>query len=105
MQVNLNDYQKAAARTASYDDPLYPIASLMVEAGELADIFIKPWLRGDNKDVDRKEVVGEAGDVLWNLAMLLYDSGITLDEVAEYNIAKLEDRERRGVIRGDGGNR
>ena len=67
----LNEYQLMAAETANYDDPIYPIASLMVESAELADIFIKPWLRGDDGDPDRQEVVAEAGDVLWNLCSLL----------------------------------
>ena len=101
----LNDYQHKAVETAQYDEPMYPIASLMVESAELGDLFIKPWLRGDKKDIDRQEVVSEAGDVLWNLACLLADMEITLDEVAQYNIAKLKSRKERGVIEGSGGNR
>ena len=100
-----NTYQLAAAETAVYDEPMYPVASLMVESGELGDLFIKPWLRGDKTDIDRKEVISEVGDVLWNLSMLLYDQGITLDEVAQYNLDKLKDRTERGVIQGRGGNR
>lgn len=101
----LNEYQLMAAETANYDDPIYPIASLMVESAELADIFIKPWLRGDVGDPDRTEVVAEAGDVLWNLCSLLTDMGITLEEVAIYNVKKLKSRQERGVIAGNGGNR
>jgi NTP pyrophosphatase (non-canonical NTP hydrolase) len=103
--MTLDEYQKMAAKTANYNDPFYPIASLMVESAELGDLFIKPWLRGDQKDVCRKEVVSEAGDVLWNLAMLLYDHSITMEEVALFNLQKLADREKRGVIKGDGGDR
>ena len=97
--------RKSEHRTLCYDDPIYPIASLMVESAELADIFIKPWLRGDDGDPDRQEVVAEAGDVLWNLCSLLTDMGITLEEVATYNIKKLKSRQERGVIAGNGGNR
>jgi len=43
--------------------------------------------------------------VLWNLANLLAQEGITLQEVADYNLSKLEDRKARGVIQGSGGNR
>ena len=101
----LNEYQLMAAKTANYDDPMYPIASLMVEAAELGDLFIKPWLRGDDREIDRKEVIAEAGDVLWNLAVLLKDQEIELEEVAQYNIKKLNSRLQRGVIQGSGGNR
>ena len=101
----LNEYQLMAAKTANYDDPMYPIASLMVESAELADIFIKPWLRGDDNDPDRQEVIAEAGDVLWNLCSLLTDMDIKLEEVAVYNLKKLKSRQERGVIQGNGGNR
>jgi len=47
--MNFDDYQIAAASTALYKDKFYPIASLMVEAAELSDLFIKPMLRGDNR--------------------------------------------------------
>ena len=101
----LNDYQHKAVETAQYVDPMYPIASLMVEAAELGDLFIKPWLRGDDGEPDEKQILSEAGDVLWNLAVLLHDAGLTLNEVAEYNIKKVQDRQERGVIQGKGGNR
>jgi len=103
--MHLNDYQHKAVATAEYDDPMYPICSVMVEAAELADLFIKPWLRGDMDDPNRAEVISEAGDVLWNLANLLKDMEITLEEVVQYNIKKIEDRSERGVIEGRGGNR
>lgn len=101
----LNDYQHQAVTFAQYDDNMYPIASLMVESAELADIFIKPLLRGDDKEITREEIISEAGDVLWNLTTLLNDWDITLDEVALTNIAKLKSRKERGVIQGSGGNR
>jgi len=105
MSYYMNEYQLAAVETAEYDDPMYPVASLMVESAELADVFIKPWLRGDDNDPARADVVSEAGDVLWNLACLLKDMDITLDEVAEYNVKKIQDRAKRGVISGKGNNR
>lgn len=103
--MDMDEYQKAAAATAQYQNNFYPIASLMVESAELADIFIKPKLRGDDKEIDRDQVISEAGDVLWNLAMLLRDQGVDFSEVAVYNIAKLQSRSERGVIKGSGGNR
>ena len=98
----LDEYRLEAKKFAQYEDPMYPIASLMVEAAELGDLFIKPWLRGDQGDPDPKEILSEAGDVLWNLANVLSDAGITLDEVAEYNIKKLNRRHENGTIKGSG---
>ena len=103
--MNFNSYQKKAVSTAMYTDKFYPIASLMVESSELADLFVKPMLRGDPKEIDRDEIISEAGDVLWNLANVLADNGIDLSEVAKYNLSKLQSRQSRGVIMGSGGNR
>jgi len=103
--MGLNEYQVIAAVTAQYKDKFYPIASLMVEAAELSDLFVKPMLRGDDRVIEREEIIAEAGDVLWNLAMVLRDNGVDLEEVACYNLKKLHDRLDRGVIQGSGGNR
>jgi len=43
--------------------------------------------------------------VLWYLAQVATELNLSLDEVAEHNIAKLLDRQARGKIRGDGDNR
>lgn len=103
--MTFNEYQNAAMRTAIFTHPFYPAASLMIEAAELADLLAKPLLRGDAKGCQRSDIVSEAGDVLWNLAALLADQGITLAEVAERNIEKLADRAARGVLAGSGGDR
>tara|TARA_R110000851_G_scaffold42983_1_gene106683 strand:- start:356 stop:667 length:312 start_codon:yes stop_codon:yes gene_type:complete len=103
--MHLNKYQIEAYETALYQHTMYPIVSLGVEAAELADLFIKPRLRGDGKQPTVQEIIGEAGDVLWNLAALLQDEGITLEEVAIANLDKLRDRKARGVLQGNGGGR
>ena len=77
----------------------------MVEAAEFADLFVKPVLRGDAIEVDRIKLISEAGDVLWNLAVLLKRNNIKLEDVAVFNIEKLKSRVARGVIQGSGGDR
>lgn len=103
--MTLNEYQIQASATAIYQEKMYPIASLMVESAELADIFIKPYLRGDEGAPDRDRIISEAGDVLWNLVALLNDCNIPLEIVARKNLAKLQDRMERGVLTGSGDNR
>jgi hypothetical protein len=39
--MNFNEYQVLAEQTAIYDNEFYPVASLMVEAAELADSVCK----------------------------------------------------------------
>ena len=103
--MTFNEYQIKASATAMYQEKMYPVASLMVESAELADLFVKPWLRGDDKPIDRDKVISEAGDVLWNLAAILNDCGLSLEIAARKNLMKLEDRMERGVIMGSGDNR
>lgn len=66
---------------------------LTAEAGEVADL-VKKW-RFHGKDLDAKEVLLEAGDVLHYLDECLYQVGHTLEEAMDSNIAKLHERKKR----------
>lgn len=103
--MNFDEYQTEAVKTALYTHPYYPYASVVIEAAELADTVAKPMLRGDNKPIDGQQILAEAGDVLWNLAAILHDNGLSLEAAARYNISKLRKRASEGTIMGDGDNR
>jgi NTP pyrophosphatase (non-canonical NTP hydrolase) len=103
--MDFNEYQKLAQQTAIYTDPMYPVTSLMIEAAEAADLFVKPLLRGDDVEIDKVKVVSELGDVLWNLANMAADQGLKLEDIAIFNVEKLRSRQARGVIQGSGGDR
>jgi NTP pyrophosphatase (non-canonical NTP hydrolase) len=103
--MDFNEYQKLAQQTAIYTDPMYPVTSLMIEAAEAADLFVKPLLRGDDVEIDKVKVVSELGDVLWNLANMAADQGLKLEDIAIFNVEKLRSRQARGVIHGSGGDR
>ena len=53
----------------------------------------------------REELKKEIGDVLWYAAGLSAELGLSLEDVAAFNIAKLQSRKERGVIKGSGDNR
>jgi NTP pyrophosphatase (non-canonical NTP hydrolase) len=103
--MDFNDYQKLAQQTAIYTDPMYLVTSLMIEAAEAADLFVKLLLRGDDVEIDKVKVVSELGDVLWNLANMAADQGLKLEDIAIFNVEKLKSRQARGVIKGSGGDR
>jgi NTP pyrophosphatase (non-canonical NTP hydrolase) len=44
----------------------------------------------------------ELGDVLWYVAVLAADLGLSLDDIAAHNLAKLRSRRTRGRIGGAG---
>jgi NTP pyrophosphatase (non-canonical NTP hydrolase) len=109
--MNFTDYQARSRRTAAYPPighpVIYPTLGLVNEAGEVAG-KIKKVFRDKDGEISPETLAAlkaELGDVLWYLAQVSTELGLSLDEVAEYNIRKLEDRLQRGAIRGDGDSR
>ena len=112
--MNFKDYQDLAKTTAVYDRQfrvIYPTLGLAGETGEVAE-KIKKWLRDEGLITFGKphtprwiELRKEIGDVLWYVAALCSDLYMDMDEIAEENISKLRDRDKRKVIHGDGDNR
>ena len=112
--MTLDEYQTAARRTALYPDEarlLYPVLKLAGEAGEVAEKVGK-WMRDDGwlpgeplGDAQRTALAKELGDVLWYIASVAADMGMSLDEIGAANIAKLADRKARGRIGGSGDDR
>ena len=108
MTLSFNEYQKRADKTAVYPPEKgfeYLATGIAAEAGEVAGLISK-GIRGDNLGmVAEDDLVKEIGDVLWFVAQLASHMDIDLEEVAEKNLAKLEDRQKRGVIKGSGDDR
>jgi NTP pyrophosphatase (non-canonical NTP hydrolase) len=106
--MDFSDYQAKASTTAQYPvighRVIYPTLGLANEAGEVAG-KIKKVFRDKQGVIGPNELQaleGELGDVLWYLAQVASELGLSLDAIAEHNIAKLQDRKARGAIRGDG---
>ncbi len=108
--LTLNEYQVRAGATAIYPGRggllgrCYVGLKLAGEAGEVAEKLGKA-LRDNHGVADREAIGKELGDVLWYLAQAAHELGLTLDDVAKANLAKLSDRAARGVIGGSGDNR
>ena len=106
--MNFNEYKKLARSTAVYPEEhkvVYPALGLCGEAGEVAD-KIKKTIRGDSSlDEVTGSIAGELGDVLWYLAILADDLGVELEDVAKWNVDKLQRRMKSNKIKGDGDNR
>lgn len=117
--MTLNEYQHEALSTAIYDRQfavIHPALGIAGEAGECAD-KVKKILRDTHivrnadtgaimLDTEQQHALAlEIGDVLWYCATLARDIGMTLEEVAELDIAKLNSRKQRGKLGGNGDNR
>ncbi len=108
--MKFNDYQAQAINTAIYpkDKALeYLVPAIGEEVGELLKLFAKTVRDngGSYRDVDRDKAIKEAGDLLWMLSAMCSELGISLNDVAQANIVKLQSRQRRGVLNGSGDNR
>ena len=102
MSTTLNDIQQEIVfqieRDLGHHDFLnlksLMVAGLTEEAGEVAGLF-KRELRDLPKDRERcthEHYIEELGDVLWYLTGVAYTQGITLQELWDYNMKKLEER-------------
>lgn len=105
MVNEFNAYQEAAmgTRIGRAWDPNYALFGLPGEVGEVMSLFAKD-IRDTQHDLDEK-LKKELGDVLWFIAAIAHDNGFKLSDIAAANIAKLEDRQARGVLQGSGDNR
>ena len=111
--MNLSDYQARTAGTAIYPAAgsgghiavIYTALGLTNEAGEVAGEIKKMMRDMTPLPAVRDKVIKEAGDTLWYLARLCAELGIDLSDVADANLAKLSDRQDRGVLGGSGGDR
>ena len=96
--MNFEDYQSKASQTALYPNRFsnleYPTLGLAGEAGEVANIVKK--IQRDHGGVLNDEVRGklkdELGDVLWYISACADELGLTLQEIADFNVQKLAKR-------------
>lgn len=101
---DLEQYQIDAMKFAEYRHDIYPFLGLPEEVGEFLRLFAK-FYRGDYDEVNKDDILKEAGDVLWQLTACLESQDLSLSQAAQMNIEKLTDREEREVIKGSGDNR
>jgi NTP pyrophosphatase (non-canonical NTP hydrolase) len=109
--MKFNEYQEKAKEMAIYPAQgtnfSYPALGLVGEAGEVAE-KVKKIIRDQDGVItkfNQVEIAKELGDVLWYIAILADEMGVTLDKVAEGNLEKLNSRKKRGVLSGSGDNR
>ena len=126
--LTLNEYQDKAMSTCvpESDNLFYMLANLIGEVGEFASKAGKHMRKGklhitttqrdeegkilhtqiwNVSDEERHLMLSEIGDILWQTAGLAKVMGVTLEEVAEENLAKLASRKQRNIIDGDGDER
>lgn len=109
--MTFSEYQKLALRTAApktkHNELFHLVLGLVGEAGEIAEKF-KKLVRDKNSnesEIDKEDIKKELGDVLWYVAVLADHLEVDLEDVADLNIKKLADRQKRDVLSGSGDDR
>ncbi len=102
--MDINNYQNWAM-TFRMDtaDEEYALLNLAAEVGELLSLYAKA--RRDGTKLDKSLVQKELGDILWQVAAVASDNYMSLSNVANENLIKLEDRRKRNAIVGSGDER
>ena len=100
--MRLNEYQLLASQTdqqpetgipgSEHRSMLVPLLGLAGEVGELL-VEHKKWIRdGNSYKLLPDRVREELGDLLWYLSNIATKHGLTLEEVASYNLDKTQRR-------------
>ena len=100
--MELNEYQRLANQTDQQPetgnldaDPRSILVPLLGMAGEVGELLgeHKKWLRdGDSYKLFPERVKEELGDLLWYLSNVATKHGLTLEEVADFNLSKTRRR-------------
>ena len=99
--MTFEEYQAEASQTAHYPKRFsnleYPTLGLTGEAGEVANVVkkIQRDFDGILTDEVRGKLKDELGDVLWYISACADELGLTLNEIAEFNVGKLAKRHDR----------
>jgi NTP pyrophosphatase (non-canonical NTP hydrolase) len=103
--MTFTNYQFKAKRTSAAPWPererlMVQTLGLCGESGEIADMVKKATWHG--RPIDDATLLEEIGDVLWYLADIATARGLSLEEAAIQNIAKLDKRYPAGFTVGGG---
>ena len=107
--MDMNDYQAQARTTAIYPEDLgliYTALGLTGESGEVAEKVKRMIRDGTELNIVKKgEIALELGDVLWYIANLAHEIGVSLETIAKTNIKKINNRAENDTIKGSGDQR
>ena len=98
--LTIAEFQRRSQRTDHFPEPddeggdplLGPLLGLAGEVGTLLAAYKKRLRDGAAYELFKDNVAEELGDILWYLANAAEKAGLSLDEVAQSNLAKTSDR-------------
>jgi len=114
--MTFDEYQKEAIVTDTFSKSERSIKNtsffekllgLVGETGEVAEKFKKIYRDngGELSPAQLEDMKKELGDIMWYNAVIAEYLGLSFQDIAEHNIAKLRDRQKRNKIQGSGDDR
>jgi len=110
--MKLDEYQDEASKTAIFPNELpdfievgqvYTVLGQSGESGEVEEKLKKAIRENDESYIE--DMRTEVGDTLWYLSQVCEEFDWSLEQIAEDNIDKLQDRKDRGALTGEGDDR
>ena len=109
--MDIKEYQNYVKEGASDKyDSLLSLAGLMGEVGEVADVIKKESIYEDmSKFIEKygmsvkEKIIDEMGDVFWQYINLLNQYQVSIEDVINSNVEKLNKRHGGNKIAKDGG--
>lgn len=111
-KMKISEYQSEAQKTAIFPNELpdflevgqvYTVLGQSGESGEIQEKMKKAIREDDETYIE--DMRSEVGDVLWYLSQVCEEFDWEMEDIAEENIEKLQDRRERGQLTGEGDNR
>lgn len=91
-KTELDEYQQWVRSVSAKRGLTWSVMGLTSEAGEVAG-EVEKWLRKDySLPPPTEKIFDELGDVLWYVAEICNSLGLSMDEVIEHNIQKINER-------------
>lgn len=95
-------YDRVNSSKYNYTDllrVLHGAIGMCGESGEVIDKVKKTLIYG--KELNKKDLLNECGDVLWYMVILLHEIGYTLEDAMQANVDKLKRRYPNGFSEKD----
>lgn len=88
--MGFKSYQSFVESMPDFDDAALGLPG---EVGEVLELIKKDRRVGEYRQpLDREKFMAECGDVLFYLCRVAYKNGVSLKEVADFNVEKLNKR-------------
>lgn len=105
MQISYYQTKAMSYRLESANEA-YALLNLAGEVGELLSLVAKSIRDGTENEVKFKDLLSkELGDIMWMVAAVASDMGLSLEMLCEQNLDKLEQRKQNNTIQGSGNDR